>query len=85
MTTGLVMGTVMTPTIFWIVIMMVETAVALMSTHNSALNVCVLVVGCQLSKRGLEYYIDKFLAKNQATPKKLFFVLEQTHQKVVKK
>ena len=59
MTTGLVMGTVMTQTIFWIVTMMVETAVALMSTHNSALNVCVLVVGCQLSKRGLEYYIDK--------------------------
>jgi hypothetical protein len=55
MTTGLVMGTVMTQTIFWIVTMMVETAVALMSTHNSALNVCVLVVGCQVSKRGLKY------------------------------
>ena len=55
MTTGLVMGTVMTQTIFWIVTMMVETAVALTSTHNSALNVFVLVVGCQVSKRGLEY------------------------------
>ena len=55
MTTGLVMGTVMTQTIFWIVTMMVETAVALKSTHNSALNVFVLVVGCQVSKRGLEY------------------------------
>ena len=39
MTTGLVMGTVMTQTIFWIVTMMVETAVALMSTHNTVLNV----------------------------------------------
>ena len=44
MTTGLVMGTVMTQTIFWIVTMMVETAVALTSTHNSALNVCVLIL-----------------------------------------
>ena len=57
MTTGLVMGTVMTQTILWIVTMMVETAVALTSTHNSALNVCVLVVGCQVSKRGLTNYI----------------------------
>ena len=44
MTTGLVMGTVMTQTIFWIVTMMVETAVALKSTYNSALNVCVLIL-----------------------------------------
>ena len=73
MTTGLVMGTVMTQTIFWIVTMMVETAVALTSTHNSALNVFVLVVGCQVSKRGLEYYIDKFLAKNEDNARKLFF------------
>ena len=44
MTTGLVMGTVMTQTIFWIATMMVETAVALTSTHNSALNVYVLIL-----------------------------------------
>ena len=44
MTTGLVMGTVMTQTIFWIVTMMVETAVALTSTRNSAQNVFVLIL-----------------------------------------
>ena len=53
MTTGLVMGTVMTQTIFWIVTMMVETAVALTSTHNSALNVCVLLVGI-MKQMGLD-------------------------------
>ena len=44
MTTGLVMDTVMTQTIFWIVTMMVETAVALTSTRNSAQNVFVLIL-----------------------------------------
>ena len=53
MTTGLVMGSVMIQTIFWIVTMMVETAVALTSTHNSALNVCVLVVGI-MKQMGLD-------------------------------
>ena len=53
MTTGLVMGTAMTQTILWIVTMMVETAVVLTSTHNSALNVCVLVVGI-MKQMGLD-------------------------------